>query len=350
LLRIVIAALLVLAFVAAGVAAGYELLHEDTIAVTVGGVEERIPEGTTAGDAAERLDLRPAAGDLLDVQGAVLRRGAFPGSLLVNGRAVPLDAELEEGDRVASVDGRDRKEAATRYFVRVAGGMPGSPQFTLARTPGRQELERGKISGKVALVAFHPSGPARSPRAVALTFDDGPSRYTRRVLAVLERMHARATFFVVGNLADRFPRLVRRELDMGMAVGNHSYSHPYRPPFDRQPPATVDSEIERGAEAIARAGRAPSIFRPPGGSYSPYVLESAAARGQRIVLWSVDPEDWRSEATAAQVKRRVLDAVRPGSIVLLHDGGGDQSATVEALPGIIRGLRDRGLRLVVLDR
>jgi peptidoglycan/xylan/chitin deacetylase (PgdA/CDA1 family) len=346
-LRIALAALVALA--AVGAAAGYKLLHEETIAVVVGGVEDEVPAGSTAAEAAERLGIRPAAGDLLDVQGAVIRTGAFPGRLLVNGRAAPPAAELDDGDRVGSVDGRDRKEPATRYFVRVADGIPAAPQFTLARTPGRQELERGKISGKVALVAFHPSGPARSPRAVALTFDDGPSRYTRRVLAVLERMHARATFFVVGYLVDRFPRVVRREFAAGMAVGNHSYSHPYRPPFDQQPHATVDSEIERGAEAIARVGRAPTVFRPPGGSYSPYVVEAAAARGERVVLWSVDPEDWSSETTARQIKRRVLDAVRPGSIVVLHDGGGDQSATVQALPGIVRGIRARGLRLVVLD-
>jgi peptidoglycan/xylan/chitin deacetylase (PgdA/CDA1 family) len=343
------AAVFVVALAATGAALGYRLLHEETITVVVFGAEEHIPQGSTVEKAAERLDLHPAAGSLLDVQGSVLRRGAFPGGYRVNDRRVPVATELEDGDHLATVDGQDRKEPATRYFVRVQGGMPGSPQFTLARTPGRQEFEKGKLSGRVALVGFHPSGPARVPRAVALTFDDGPSRYTRRVLSVLDRLHARATFFVVGYLADRFPRVVRRELAAGMAVGNHSYSHPYRPPFDRQPRERVDSEIERGAEALARVGQTPSVFRPPGGSYSPYVLEAAAARGERVVLWSVDPEDWSSEATHAGVKKRVLGAVRPGSIVLLHDGGGNQSATVRALPGIVRGIRARGLRLVVLQ-
>jgi len=346
--RIVLLTLLVLTTAAAATAAGYELLRTKTITVRVGGLDEKVNEGTTLEEAAERLGIRPDAGDLLDVEHAVLQRNAFPGKLLLNGTARPRTTELEEGDRIAAVDGRDQREPVTRFSVRVSGGMPPNPQFTLARTPGKQELEKGQISGKVALVGFHPSGPARVPRAVALTFDDGPSRYTTRVLSAFERLHARATFFVVGYLAERHPGLVRRELAAGMGVANHSYSHPYRPPFDRQPHEKILDEIESGGDVLARLGQAPALFRPPGGSFSLYVLEATGAHGQRIVLWSVDPEDWSSEPTAKEITTRVLDAVRPGSIVLLHDGGGDQSRTVKALPGIVKGIRAKGLRLVVL--
>ena len=345
--RIVLLTLLVLTTAAA--AAGYELLRTKTITVRVGGLDEQVNEGATLEEAAERLGIRPDAGDLLDVERAVLRSNAFPGKLLLNGTARPRTTELEEGDRIAAVDGRDQREPVTRFSVRVSGGMPANPQFTLARTPGRQELEKGQISGKVALVGFHPSGPARVPRAVALTFDDGPSRFTPRVLSTLERLHARATFFVVGYLAERYPRLVRRELAAGMGVANHSYSHPYRPPFDRQPHEKILDEIESGGDVLARLGQAPALFRPPGGSFSPYVVEAASAHGQRIVLWSVDPTDWQAGTTAKQITRRVLGAVEPGSIILLHDVGGDQSQTVKALPAIVKGIRARGLRLALVD-
>jgi peptidoglycan/xylan/chitin deacetylase (PgdA/CDA1 family) len=79
------------------------------------------------------------------------------------------------------------------------------------------------------------------------------------------------------------------------------------------------------------------------------VLEAAGVAGERIVLWSVDPRDWSHGSTAKQIVRRVLSAVRPGSIVLLHDGGGDRSETVKALPGIVKGIRKMGLRLVLVD-
>ena len=341
--------LLVLVVAAAGTAAGYELLRTKTIAVQVAGIDEKVDAGTTLAEAAEKFGLEPAAGDLLDVQRGVLRSDAFPGRLLVNGQARPGLTELAEGDRIGSVDGTDRVEPAKHFFERVPGGMPSNPQFSLARTPGRQEFAKGDLSGKVALVRFDPTGPAKMPKAVALTFDDGPSVYTPRMLATLKRLRARATFFVVGNVVERYPNLVRRELAAGMGVANHSYSHPYHPPFDEQPHETILSEIDRGSDVLEALGHTPTLFRPPGGSYSPYVEEATGAHGERIVLWSVDPEDWNAETTTKQITKRVLGAVKPGSIVLLHDGGGDQMRTVKALPAIVRGIRDKGLKLVVLQ-
>ena len=194
-------------------------------------------------------------------------------------------------------------------------------------------------------------GPTKVSRAVALTFDDGPSpEYTPRVLDILRRMHVRATFFVIGFLVDAYPQLVRREHRMGMAVGNHTYNHPEVPPFNTLPRRLLDAEIGLGAESLSRAGIFASLLRPPAGSASGSVVRAAEAYGERVVLWSVDPVDWGKGVTAAQVRKRVLDAVRPGSIVDLHDGGGDRSATVAALPGIIRGIRHRQLKLVAIAR
>ena len=96
-------------------------------------------------------------------------------------------------------------------------------------------------------------------------------------------------------------------------------------------------------------GAQPRLFRPPGGSTSPRLVAAAAALDQRVVLWSVDPADWRRGNPAKEIVKRVLAAVRPGSIVILHDGGGDRSATLAALPAIVRGIRRRGLQLVALN-
>jgi peptidoglycan/xylan/chitin deacetylase (PgdA/CDA1 family) len=256
---------------------------------------------------------------------------------------------LRSGDRITVVDGHDRREPLLRRVVRVSGGTPSDPQFTVSRTPGEQLIVSGALSHELVSMRFRASGAARVARAVALTFDDGPSpQYTPRILAALTRLRVRATFFVIGYLAEANPDLVRRELRLGMTVGNHSYNHPEVPPFDQLPPRLLADEIALGGQVLSRLGARPRLFRPPGGSTSGAVVRAAAALGQRVVLWSVDPADWRPGSSAKEITKRVLSAVRPGSIVILHDGGGDRSATLAALPAIVRGIRHRGLHLVAL--
>ena len=146
-----------------------------------------------------------------------------------------------------------------------------------------------------------------------------------------------------------YPQYVALEHKAGMVVGNHTYNHPEVPPFAQLPRRLVVDEIALGAESLERAGLRPRLLRTPAGSVSPAVVRDALSLGERIVLWSVDPGDWQKGATAKQIKRAVLAAVRPGSIVILHDGGGDRTATIAALPGIIKGIRHKGLRLVAIS-
>ncbi len=320
-----------------------------SLRVAVGGRSVEVAAGTTLGEVAARLGLHPRAGDLLDVDGKVLRAGVVPGRLLVDGRVALAGLRLRDGDRVVAVAGKDRREALVRRVVRVRGGLPSDPQFTVSRTPGEQVIVSGALSHELVSARFHASGAARAEGAVALTFDDGPSpQYTPRILARLRRLHVRATFFVVGYLAAAYPQLVRGELRLGMTVGNHSYNHPEVPPFDQLPPPLLRDEIALGGQILSKLGVRPRLFRPPGGSVSPALVRAAAALGQRVVLWSVDPADWTPGSTANEIARRVLSSVRPGSIVILHDGGGDRSATLAALPAIVRGIRKRGLHLVLL--
>lgn len=290
----------------------------------------------------------PGSGDLLAVTGEVLQPGAIAGRLLLNGLVAPPPTRLRDGDRIELRPGRDRREPVDRVVVNVVGGVPANPQYTLARSR-RVEALKGRVSGTIDYRSAVPLGPFRRPKAVALTFDDGPSESTRAILDTLRRLNAPATFFVVGNVAERRPELVRRMHAYGMAVGNHSYAHPYRPPFASRPVREIRGEIVRGAAVITPLATPPTVFRPPGGTVSPRVLEVARAQGQRVVLWSVDAEDWRPGATAAQISSRVLRDVRRGSIVLLHDGGGNRAQTVKALPAIVQGIRARGFELVLLD-
>jgi peptidoglycan/xylan/chitin deacetylase (PgdA/CDA1 family) len=342
-------------FVAIGAALALGLLgagcgHRSEISIVVNGRMEHVADGTTLGRAADIFHLRPKAGNLLDVQGKVLREGAFPGSLLIDGRRVADATRLRGGDEIRLVAGRDRKEPVRRRLLPVEGGMPGNPQVSLVRSPGVEVTVEGAISHELVSSHFRPAaGPQKIERAVALTFDDGPSpEDSERILAILRRKHDRATYFVIGYLVEWYPDVVKREYAAGMVIGNHTYNHPEVPPFNQLPRRLLEAEIALGAESLARVGITPGLLRPPAGSSSPAVVRAAEASGERVVLWSVDPNDWRSDLSAREIKRRVLGAVRPGSIVILHDGGGERSATIAALPGIIKGIRHKHLRLVPL--
>jgi sulfur carrier protein ThiS len=196
------------------------------LTVTIAGRSVHVVEGTTLAEAVATFGLHPGAGDLLDVNGKVLREGVVPGRLLVDGQPASGGTRLQSGDRIAVVDGHDRREPLVRSVVRVPGGAPSDPQFTVTRTPGEQVVVRGALSRELVSVRIRPRGAAIVEKAVALTFDDGPSpQYTPRILATLTKLRVRATFFVVGYLAEAYPDLVRRELRLGMTVANHSYNH-----------------------------------------------------------------------------------------------------------------------------
>jgi peptidoglycan-N-acetylglucosamine deacetylase len=323
---------------------------QSSVNVVINGTVERVAADSTLARATERLGLEPRAGNLLDVEGGVLRPAAFPGRLLVNGSPVPSSTRLHDGDRIDFIAGRNRVERRERLVRPVPGGIPTNPQARVERTAGVEVVVRGAISHKLVSSRLRPTeGPTNVERAVALTFDDGPSpTNSPRVLKVLRRMHARATFFVIGYLVNAYPDIVAREHEARMAIGNHTYNHPEVPPFNQLPQRLLEDEIALGARSLARIGITTRLLRPPAGSSSSAVVRAAEAAGERVVLWSVDPADWAAGVTAAEIKRRVLSAVQPGSIVILHDGLGDRSATVAALPGIIRGIRHRHLRLVTL--
>lgn len=185
-------------------------------------------------------------------------------------------------------------------------------------------------------------------RTVALTFDDGPSRWTGEVLRILRESGVKATFFVVGSHARQDPAGLRAIAADGHLIGNHTWSHPV--PSGRWQPATLDAEVRRTDRLLHRLlGQPVCWFRPPGG----VLPGSAGVRREhrlRAALWSVDTYDWRAGTSPEQIARRAGPRPNePNPVVLLHDGGGMQQATVHALPVLIRAYRDAGYRFVRLD-
>jgi hypothetical protein len=185
----------------------------------------------------------------LAVDHSVLRKGAYPPRVLVNGQPAPATRRLHRGDRVTVTRGRTRIEPVVRVIRQPAASRPGNPMRWLPTGPAQAVLDRGRLSGRVVPVAFHPAGGSTGPLPVALTFDDGPwPHITEQILTILVQRQAPATFFTVGRQVQRYPELVRQELAAGMAVGSHSWSHPQ--PFDRLPAARIRDEITRGRRSL----------------------------------------------------------------------------------------------------
>lgn len=310
-----------------------------------------VPQGTTYEAFAGREGVRARDGRLLSVTGEILERHVSRGSVELNGVTPDPLHLLATGDRVVVVVGEDRTEGTTRVRTRLPGRTNAFVQRTLATFRVREITTVGRVSGEVSDVRIDTRGRPRIPDAVALTFDDGPwPEHTEAVLRVLRRERARATFFMVGSLAADHPDLVRAVLDSGNVVANHSFTHPVTPALAELPDRRVDAEIAQTADALRGAGAKPTLFRPPGGSYDAAVVLEAWRQRERVVMWSVDPHDWDASRTPKQIAKDVLRRVRAGSIVLLHDGGGDAADTIAALPKIIRGIRKMDLDLVTLDR
>jgi peptidoglycan/xylan/chitin deacetylase (PgdA/CDA1 family) len=198
----------------------------------------------------------------------------------------------------------------------------------------------GCVRGGAAVDYTH--GPRR--REVALSFDDGPYPLTPGFVRMLKANGAVATFFMIGRqVTSAYRGTLLQELRDGDALGDHTYSHP-----DLVRSGGVSSQLRRTLVAIrALSGYTPCVFRPPYGDFDGSVVRSAAALGLATVTWEVDPADYALPGTAAIV-RRVLAQVRPGSIVLSHDGGGLRGQTLAAYPEIIRALRARGYRFVTV--
>ena len=188
----------------------------------------------------------------------------------------------------------------------------------------------------------------------ALTFDDGPDpACTPRVLDALAELGVPATFFVIGTKAQRHPELVRRMLAEGHRVGSHSHTH--RKPWET-PGSVIAADYGEGRRALESVVGAPvGLFRPPYGWLSTRTAWWIRMHASSAWIWSVDPDDWRPDATADGIVR-TSERLGPGDVMLLHDGvagppaevGQDRSATLAAIGRIVRGARSRGLEFVAL--
>jgi peptidoglycan/xylan/chitin deacetylase (PgdA/CDA1 family) len=211
----------------------------------------------------------------------------------------------------------------------LAAPKPKPNQSKPAKSQLRQRSHFQPNNSQSRPSTMHSAG--KRGRTVYLTFDDGPSRYTPAILNILHATHSTATFFELGFRQAKYSGMAARIRSEGSSIGNHTYNHP---DLTALTSGQVRWQLTHGPR-----GR---CMRPPFGATNPGVRRVVAQQGLREVLWTIDTMDWSRPGTGRIIQAAAGQSVRGGSIVLLHDGGGDRSQTVAALPKIIRTLQQRG--------
>ena len=182
-------------------------------------------------------------------------------------------------------------------------------------------------------------------KVIALTFDDGPhSKYTPEILDILADYEAKATFFVLGAHAEKFPDILYREFSEGHEIGNHTYDHTTKL-------SRLSQEMKDTSDTIyAITGTRPKLFRPVGGDYNDAIVHRAKKNQLSVTLWSWDQDtkDW-SGVDHKAIAEDVISNVSPGDVVLFHDAGGKRDETVKALPLVLEYLTENGYETVTLS-
>lgn len=242
----------------------------------------------------------------------------------------------------------DRRTLPGLYVAAVVLGLLGGHLPSATPPPPPPDVPT-PVAPVTSTVLTEVADVAPGDRVVALTFDDGPDpRYTPRVLELLRAHGAVATFCVVGRQVDAHADLVRAIADAGMRLCDHSHSHDEA--LATRPPAQITGEIigTRDAMWSATDVQVP-YFRAPAGNWSPEVARVAAEGGMQPLGWTVDPRDWRRPGVDAIVAT-VQQKVRPGAVILLHDGGGNRDQTMAALEQLLPWLTAQGYRFVFPTR
>lgn len=184
-------------------------------------------------------------------------------------------------------------------------------------------------------------------KIIALTFDDGPHpKYTPEILDLLSKYNAKATFFIVGENAEKNPEIIYRMNEERHELANHTYTHPLKGSVSK-----IIKEIQLTNETIySITGYTPTLFRPVEGQYTDALIKEVVKNGYKVVMWTwhLDTLDWKNPG-AKRIVNTVLKGVEPGNVILFHDGGGNRGQTVKALEEILPVLQEEGFRFLTIS-
>ena len=338
------------------------------IEVTVNGTVTQVRIGSSIEDLLAQNDyfgVQP--GRLLSVGGNVLKEaGGDRATVKLGEDAVPAadlaTTQVEEGASFTVENGADATEPYTEEKTAIAPGMQmgkgGAIQYVQQwGKAGEKVVWHGERSGETAdrgvtvepqdmIVASVNPKPQGSKKYMALTFDDGPSKYTQAILDILKEKGAKATFYNLGTQAAASPALTKAVVDGGNELASHTNAHQNLPKQNRD---GLRNEIASAFDTLEQAsGVRPQMMRAP---YGAFTATEWARSGDLIscnVLWNIDTLDWKLPGASA-IASQVLNHAYNGAIALMHDGGGNRQQDVDALPGIIDGLHNAGYELVTVS-
>jgi peptidoglycan/xylan/chitin deacetylase (PgdA/CDA1 family) len=231
----------------------------------------------------------------------------------------------------------------TKTLLAVLGmtiGVLTVPATAAQAAPASAAAVAAPVQAQTALLV----AAAPKKKTVALTFDDGPGDYTYQVLDVLKKYKVKATFCVIGNQVPDFPNTMKRIVDEGHRLCNHSQTHA---DLTKGSTAKVKRELTGCQVAVKDSTKVTmSVVRFPYGASNATVRKVAKGMKLRALGWDVDPEDWRNPP-AKKITERIVKATTPGDVVLLHDGGGVRRQTVNSLAGTITQLKKKGYTFVL---
>jgi len=335
------------------------------VAIMINGDSVSVVYGSEAGTVVkDNLEWADYQGDLLALDGSVLEPGGGADPVIsARSRVLAYDYRIRSRVRLTVTRGEDLTEEIVEkdIYPKPPLSMKGRGPLRIVTDPGQIGLSiqfLGEISGQeqrreekreprtVEVRAL--SAASVKPKVVALTYDDGPNpAATEDLLRVLADEGVKATFFMLGNNVSKYPELAKKVADQGHQIGNHSQKHKR---YNGLTPPKMEEDFSTAQQVIAEAtGVTPVWARPPYGAVNPSVYSVLGSNSINLCMWNVDPADWR-EPGKQVIVNRVLANVRPGAVILMHDGGGDRSQTVRATRTIIRALKEEHYRFVTVQQ
>lgn len=365
-----IAAAIVAVVLVGGIVGGIFFVANAPITVTINGEQKTIqgPERTIEG-LVENGVVSVKPGNYIAVDNSVIREGeGFLCTATVNGKDAPIKTTLEEGDVIEISDGEDIMESyndsdlmPVPVNVEIVG-VGAVHEYQGSANQGEKIVRTGAESRKtidipvkepdtMQLVRYNID--AKGEKVIALTFDDGPwDSSTAAILDILKENNAKATFFTIGENIRGHEDLIQRMTNEGHEVCTHTYDHARGSgkgvSLDLMSTQERRDEVSKGLEAISNAGGIPSTtFRSPGGNFSAETARDVREFVSAEIGWNIDTGDW--EKPGADVIASRIEMANPGNIILMHDGGGDRSQTVEALRIALPYLAKQGFEFVTVD-
>ncbi len=342
--------------------------HWRDISITVDGTAKTVPADTTLGGLIRDNDgFGRKPGALLSLTGKVLERhGGMAITASVDSVRVPQlrfnETTLSDGANVVLTQGADVTEDHIVQHTAIAFNveMDGHGVIQMVKQQGRDgvrevwvgkdshdRIDKGVIEEPTDLIIRSISPKPTGRKVIALTFDDGPSQYSGPILDILKAHGVKATFFDIGKDAVQYPQMEQRMVAEGQEVASHSNTHPNMTAISSE---AMRQDITQGLSSLEQAsGTKTKVFRAPYGAFTAQQWRHASDLIDCNVIWSIDTEDWKRPG-ADRIRDTVLNNAYNGAVVIMHDGGGNRSQDVQALPGIIDGLKAQGYEFVTIQQ